>query len=66
MSERPIIYPDADLEDADWTKTTWDLPTDADTWWDVPLDELRALMKLPAWNAAPDNVRRIVTTRLAE
>lgn len=23
---RPLLYPDADLANADWTKRTWDLP----------------------------------------
>lgn len=28
MANRPQLYPDRDLRNADWTKQTWDLPID--------------------------------------
>lgn len=49
------IYPDDNLRDADWIKTlTWDLPTDPAEFTQAGLVRLS---KLPAWEAAPPQIR---------
>lgn len=45
---------DADPENADWTKRTWDLPTDADAFLRiVSVQTLEEFMRLPAAGAMP-------------
>lgn len=67
--------PDAELRHADWTKQTWDLPTDVDALIRhlcpdepenpvaVKLAVLR-FMTLPASRAMPDDVKRHLRDRL--
>ena len=55
---------DVDVVNADWSKRTWDLPTDAAYWRAVPLRRLHKLVTLPAWDAAPKSVMRTVAKRL--
>jgi len=64
-----VIYPDEDLEDADWPKTqSWDLgdpdafATQIAAW---PLPEVRRFSSMPAYRAAPPAVRFAVEKRLA-
>lgn len=38
MADRPLLFPDRDLTNADWTKQTWDLPA-------TSLPALRAYLK---------------------
>ena len=61
-----MIYPDANIANADWPKQTWDLPIDPAAWETVPLEQLRQLVTVPAWDAAPDEVRAVVDRRLAD
>lgn len=59
---------DADLTNADWTKTTWDMiPLDSylAALEEASLGELRRLRRLPAYQAAPRQVVEIVERRLA-
>jgi hypothetical protein len=49
-----INVDDGDMN-ADWIKTGhWDLPTDPKYF---TQDQLEQLSKLPAWQAAPDNIK---------
>lgn len=53
MSQVPDI--DADVANADWIKTmVWDLPTDPAYFTQQDLEELSVL---PAWEAAPDEIK---------
>lgn len=67
-----VINADADLGNADWTRRSWDLDThlpEAERpamWEGLPIEELRRIVQLPVWEAAPDYAREIVQRRLAE
>lgn len=61
----PVINIDADLADADWTKQTWDLQISTEEIWDMPLEDLRHLMALPAWEAAPAELKTAARDRQA-
>ena len=63
MAPTPINI-DADLADADWTKQTWDLQLTPAELWDMPLEDLRHLVTLPAWKAAPADLVAIAGERL--
>lgn len=60
------IYGDADIASADWTKRTWDLPSDPELYAESPLPALLELISLPAWAAAPEPVYRAVMARLEQ
>jgi hypothetical protein len=46
---------DADLRNSDWLRTlSWDLPTDPSLF---SQEELQHLSTLPAWEAAPPEIR---------
>lgn len=60
---------DADVRNADWTKRTWDLHDREQFQRDVDrmtVDQLRAFMRLPSWEAAPPWAKTIARRRLAE
>jgi hypothetical protein len=61
------INPDANLEDADWTKRSWDLEPDPE-WWERYASEeaIRSIVTLPAFAAAPKAVADAIQNRLAE
>jgi hypothetical protein len=63
-----VLYPDADLEDADWPKAnTWDLEPDPE-WWErhATEEDIRRTAELPAFTAAPPAVRAAIADRLAD
>lgn len=62
------IHIDAELENADWVKQTWDFPGVPDSYWETtaPQAELEILAANPAFAAAPARVRAIIESRLAE
>jgi hypothetical protein len=62
------IQPDADLHNADWTKATWDLPTDLG-WYIVRYGEDLAdwfvrFRELPAYAAMPEDLKRDIINYL--
>lgn len=59
-----IYYIDADIENADWPKRTWDQPTEVDYWLDLPTAELVRRVGLPSWRARPAEVFEVVADRL--
>jgi hypothetical protein len=62
------IYIDADIENADWPKRTWDLgPADDFIRWLAtwPDEEVARFRRLPAYRAAPPEVKAAVGARLA-
>lgn len=58
------LYPDADIGNADWPKTTWDLALTVAEVDLLDADALETLIALPAFNAAPPDVRAAVLGRL--
>jgi hypothetical protein len=58
-------YLDAELDNADWTKQTWDLQLTAGQITLMPLADLQHLMTLPAWRAAPKPLQEAAASRLA-
>lgn len=56
------FYVDADLRNADWTKKSWDLPTDVDGFLATVLD-VKSFMKLPAAKAMPKSLRKSLEDR---
>lgn len=62
-----MINLDANLENADWTKRTWDIiPIEPylEALERATLTELRKLRALPSFAAAPPAVRQLVESRL--
>ena len=59
------LYPDAQLENADWPKTTWDLPIEPSEYSNWTVERLEDLMRLPVWKQAPPAVKAAIEDRLA-
>lgn len=61
------IFADATTENADWIKPAfWDLAMSADDIKVLPIEELADLVKLPSWEAAPEELHQIAERRFIE
>ncbi len=52
MSERRVVSPDADIESADWTKKSWDLPPYKSQEFNQQISDLDSFRTLPVYSHA--------------